>query len=230
MFESIILFPYRNRKHQLERQLEDTVPLLKKVYPESRIVVIEQHGNDLFNRGALLNCGFHMFKNETKYFITHDIDIYPTERFISEFYKKDVSDDSVLGIYTSIWDTLGGIIKISSKNIFKVNGFPNDIWGWGAEDKALQNRTEFFGLKKLTNLTNNNQYPEYLLRLDDVNDRKRRNHMKNHRIHYHEFQMLNSENKLKSINSSGFNNLKYSIIERKKLDEIVDHIIVQLEV
>ena len=28
-----------------------------------------------------------------------------------------------------------------------INGFPNNFWGWGEEDKALQNRAEAFGIE-----------------------------------------------------------------------------------
>ena len=46
---------------------------------------------------------------------------------------------------------MGGIIKIKDSIIHKINGFPNDVWGWGTEDKALQNRTEYYN-----NLANGN--------------------------------------------------------------------------
>ena len=59
-----------------------------------------------------------------------------------------------MGIYTSHCNTLGGIIKLNDKTIQKINGFPNNIWGWGTEDKALQNRAEFYNIKKITLLTN----------------------------------------------------------------------------
>ena len=42
--------------------------------------------------------------------------------------------------------------------IQKINGFPNDVWGWGTEDKALQNRTEYYNIKKITNLTNKQEW------------------------------------------------------------------------
>lgn len=54
---------------------------------------------------------------------------------------------------------MGGIIKIRNEDIHTISGFPNDIWGWGAEDKALQNRAEFYGVKILKNLMNDKEHP-----------------------------------------------------------------------
>ena len=129
---------------------------------------------------------------------------------------------------TSQCNTLGGIIKIMSNTIFKINGFPNDIWGWGAEDKALQNRAEYYDVIKITSLTNKEKHPEYLIRFDDINDRKRTNHSKNHKKYYIDYKKLNNEEKLKDIMDSGLNNLKYNIIERKLLHNIVELIKVDI--
>ena len=58
----------------------------------------------------------------------------------SKYYNKEINENTVLAILTSICNTYGGIIKICNKTIDKINGFPNNIWGWGVEDKALKNR------------------------------------------------------------------------------------------
>ena len=55
-------------------------------------------------------------------------------------YKR--KDNNIIGIYTSKHNTLGGIIKFTTNNFEKINGFPNNFWGWGVEDKALQNRVD----------------------------------------------------------------------------------------
>lgn len=228
MYENIIAIPYRNRTTHLEYFIKHTVPLLLNHLPNSKVVIVEQNNGKLFNRGMLLNIAFKEYQNKTKYFLTNDVDINPTQTCIDEFYTKDVNHTNVLGIYTSKCNTLGGIIKITDKTIQKINGFPNDIWGWGVEDKALQNRTEFYNIKKITNLTNDKEHPKYLHRFDDVNDRKTDYTSQNIKKHFDIFPLLDNEKKLQEIISSGLNNLKYTIIERKKIHDIVELIKVDI--
>ena len=159
---------------------------------------------------------------------THDVDINPTIKCIKEFYVEEVNNTDILGIYTSQCNTLGGIIKIKDSTIQKINGFPNDIWGWGTEDKALQNRTEYYNIKKITNLTNKIEHPEYLLRFNDIDDRIRKNYSENSQKHYNHFKTLNNTQKLQEIMASGLNNLVYTILERKNIHDIVELIKVDI--
>jgi len=172
MYENVIVIPYRNRETHLKYFIDNTVPLIEEYLPSTKVVVIEQEEGKEFNRGCLLNIGFKEYENNTKYFITHDVDINPKELTLKNYYNKDVSDNDILGIYTSVCDTLGGIIKISNNNIFKINGFPNDYWGWGAEDKALKNRADVYDIKKITNFVNNVKTRDdmYFKIFNDVND------------------------------------------------------------
>jgi hypothetical protein len=228
MYDNIIAIPFRNRDAHLEYFIKNTVPLLQEYLPNSKVVVIEQNEDKLFNRGALLNIAFKEYKNKTKYFFTHDVDVHPTKKCVEEHYIKEVNDNYVLGIYTSQCNTLGGVIKINDIDIQNVNGFPNDIWGWGVEDKALQNRTEFYNIKKIENLTNKVPHPQYLLRFDDVNDREPKNVPRNTNKHYNLFKSLNNEQKLQQILSSGLNNLEYTILERKNIHDMVELIKVEI--
>ena len=228
MFDNIIAIPYRNRNKHLEYFIKNTVPLLEQFLPNSKVVVIEQNECNSFNRGALLNIAFKEYENKTKYFFTHDVDINPTEKCIKEYYVKEVDNINVLGIYTSHCNTLGGIIKISNQTIHQINGFPNNIWGWGTEDKALQNRAEYYNIKKITNLTNNVEHPEYILKFNDVDDRERKHYSKNYSDHYIYFTKLTNSQKEQMIMSSGLNNIKYNVIERKNIHDIVELIKVEI--
>jgi len=228
MYDNIIVVPFRNREKHLNYFISNTVPLIQKYLPSTKVVVVEQNVGKLFNRGMLLNVAFKEYENKTKYFFTNDVDINPTKKCIEEHYMKEVNDSDVLGIYTSIYDTLGGIIKIKNRTIQKVNGFPNDVWGWGTEDKALQNRTEYYNIKKITNLTNQEEHPLYILRFNDVDDREKKTYEINMKKHYYRFKTLNNEDQLKEIMSSGLNNLKYTILERKMIHDIVELIKVEI--
>jgi hypothetical protein len=228
MYENIILIPFRERETHLRHFIDNTIPLIEKHLPNTKVVVVEQNKGKLFNRGALLNVGFKEYENRTNYFFTNDVDINPTKKCIEEFYTKEVNNNDILGIFTSQCDTLGGIIKIKDSTIRQINGFPNDIWGWGTEDKALQNRAEYYGIKKITSLTNKTEHPLYLLRFDDVNDRETNNTSQNTYKHYRIFNTLSSEQKLQEIMDTGLNNLKYTILERKMIHNLVELIKVDI--
>ena len=77
-------------------------------------------------------------------------------------------------------------------------------------------------------LTTSKEHPEYIQRFDDVNDRARKHTSQNTNKHYNKFKTLNSEQKLKEIMSSGLNNLKYTILERKMIHDIVEIIKVDI--
>lgn len=228
MYRNTIVIPYRDRQKHLEYFVANTVPLIELYLPRTKIVVVEQDEGKLFNRGALMNVAFNEYGDKTEYFFTHDVDLNPTRKFIEEYYTKEVDCDHVLGIYTSKCNTLGGIIKLTAKAVKKINGFPNNVWGWGSEDKALQNRTEFYDINKITSLTNESEHLDYLIRFDDVNDRDTTNTSKNTKKHYIDFNRLSRDLKKKEIMSSGLNNIEYHIVQKKIMHDIVDIVTVRL--
>lgn len=224
MYDNIIIIPYRNRETQLNYFMENVVPLVKKYLSNTKIIIIEQSQRKIFNKGVLMNIGFKMYENKTKYFIQNDIDLTPKTKCLKEYYCKNIEDNEVLAILTSPCNVYGGIIKICNNAIHKINGYPNDIWGWGSEDKALQNRGEFYNLKKTTIFlhTNKIREDEYFKTFNDINDRVRIDTDKNIQIHYNNFGHLNDNEKKANIISNGLNTLKYTIIEKKDLDSIVE--------
>lgn len=228
MYENIIVIPYRNRKTNLDYFIKNTVPLIETLMSNTKVIVIEQNEGKLFNRGKVLNVGFKEYQHETEYFITHDVDINPTKLCIETYYNKNITDEQVMGIYTSKCNTLGGIIKIKSKCIHKINGFPNNFWGWGIEDKALQNRSEFYNISKITNLTNKTEHPEFFKIFDHDGRLHGPNYSNHQKQEYRQFGKIKNEEKKKHIMNSGLNTIEYNILERKQLHMIVELIKVDI--
>ena len=156
--------------------------------------------------------------------MTHDIDINPNENMILKYYIDPIPENTIKGIFTSMCDTLGGIIKFRSDTFFNINGFPNDIWGWGHEDKALQNRAVFKNLKINKNiLSNDPNISNYLLRFNDVDDRVTPS---NFGLLYNKY--YNNKTNIQDMLSSGLNNLQYKIIEKKNINDYVELIKVSI--
>lgn len=94
MLDTLTVIPYRAREEHLKYYLENTVPLLQKHMPNSKVVIVEQNWNNkLFNRGCLLNIGFNEYKDKIKYFMTHDVDINTYEQTILDYYVPPVPDN-----------------------------------------------------------------------------------------------------------------------------------------
>ena len=223
MYENVILIPFRKREEHLNYFIKNTVPLFKTYLPNSKVVVIEQEEGKLFNRGMLLNIGFNEYKDKTKYFFTHDVDMNPTEDVVKLIYTNN--DIEVLRVKYIHDMCLGGIVKIKHNTIFDINGFPNYIWGWGIEDRALYFRCRI----KNINITNNNKQCFKVI-----------NHSSNAEVYTGEKKVisdiwseqninkLNTEQQNELIMSSGLNNLQYTIKEHKIIHEIVEVITVSI--
>ena len=223
MYDNIIIIPFRNRDEHLEYFIKNTVPLIQQHLPNSKVVVIEQNVGKLFNRGALLNVAFKEYENKTKYFFTHDVDMNPSLEIIKSIYtKEDIEMFRVKLIHTTC---LGGIIKVKHDIIFDINGFPNNIWGWGIEDRALYFRCRM----KNINITNNpNQsfkiMPHNSNAITYTGEKKLISDMwcENY------INKLDDTQKEEMIIGSGLNNLKYTILERKMIHDMVELIKVEI--
>ena len=218
MYDVVIIIPYRDREPHLKFYLENTVPLLAEHMPNSKVVVVEQDwNNELFNRGKLINIGVKEYEDKCNYIITQDVDINPYRHTIIDYYSPNITNDSIKGLYNYKQpnDTLGGVIKMHSKTFIDINGFPNDIWGWGAEDFALKFRAEYF--KKTvskTILCDNNIEHKYYNIFNDIDDRF---HIYNEQNTFkYNLNRFNNEDKLTSIYSSGMNNLSYTILSKEQ--------------
>jgi hypothetical protein len=234
MYKNIIIVPYRNRKEHLDIFIRDAIPLFEKYLQPFKVVIVEQNEGRLFNRGITINIGFNEYKEQSEYFFTHDIDTIPKEDCVKNIYTKEpsIKNNTIMGILTSDCNTLGGIIKFDSETFIKANGFPNNMWGWGVEDKALQNRAGFMTINVekniISSITNPLEIANFTIR-DDVNDRHQDNDF-NHRTHfeYDIFKNLGNESKKIHIMKSGLNNLEYEVLSKTMLHEHVELIKVKV--
>lgn len=217
---NVILIPYRDRGDELKYFLENSYPLLKTHLENLKIIIIEQDKGKAFNRGLTLNIGFNEMNKlniDNCYYYTHDVDVNPHEETIKRIYCKKIEENHIMGIYTSRCNTLGGIIKFDSQTFQKINGFPNDFWGWGCEDKDLQNRVEFKKINITKNILNNS--PEAKTHFKIFDNNKRDMKIPFYGFVYRKWKTLKESDKEKYISGNGLTTLKYEIIDKKKLSE-----------
>jgi len=228
-FENVIIIPYRDRKEHLDLFIKDVIPLFEKYLKPFKVVIVEQEEGKLFNRGMLLNIGFNEYKDKCNYFYNHDVDVYPNEKCVKEFYTS-IKDNTMIGIYTPPGETLGTVIKFTKPIFEKINGYPNNFWGWGVEDKSLQNRVEYMRIPIFKYLRrNSSNINEYITVKNDINDRKMDNLFsdKTH-FEYDIFNTLIDSIKIKYIMQNGLNNLYYKIISIETINKNVEIIKVNI--
>jgi len=161
-----IIIPYRNtptelaqfdRKKHLEtfvKKMKVFIPNIKKylqgknINSDIDITVVEQTEKHKFNRGALLNIGFKQNENYDAY-IFHDVDLIPNDSMVDVYGGPYAKND--IAHIASEWERwkgnksnkyLGGVLLVGKDIFKKVNGFPNNFFGWGGEDDELRRRFE----------------------------------------------------------------------------------------
>ena len=152
-----IIVPFRSNPMQ---KREDHLEVFECIfqYEGFHIFVIEQSDDGRrFNRGALLNVGYDLVKRtgadfEQVLVIFHDVDLIPDQKLIRSYALG--AKDQVFHL-ASVWPRymqggygkryLGGVISMKPLSFEALNGFPNQMWGWGGEDDEMWRRIQSHG-------------------------------------------------------------------------------------
>ena len=150
-----IVVPYRDehKEQQRAKHLAKFVPYMLQYMSRTNtpfhIFIIEQSSDGKkFNRGKLLNAGYEIAKSRRcDAFIFHDVDLLPDKELMKHYRCNGAQFQTVPNHIARVWsrysnneDYIGGVTAFSSECFEKVNGFPNNFWGWGGEDDELQKR------------------------------------------------------------------------------------------
>ncbi|XP_044274800.1 beta-1,4-galactosyltransferase 1 [Varanus komodoensis] len=147
-----IIIPFRKRDEHLKYWLYYLHPILQRQQLDYGVYVINQDGEATFNRAKLLNVGFTEALKEYDYdcFVFSDVDLIPmddrnTYKCYSQPRHLSVSMDK-FGFRLPYNQYFGGVSALSKEQFQKINGFPNNYWGWGGEDDDIYNRLVFKGM------------------------------------------------------------------------------------
>ena len=151
-----IIIPFRDDIEKLRsKQLHQFISYMTDFLKHKgcfHIFVIEQSNDERkFNRGKLLNIGYKiaMESQEFTHFIFHDVDLLPSKELLP--YYIDPGENIVH--IAKVWkrydsqNYFGGVVSFPRKEYEKINGFPNNFWGWGGEDDELYKRVKLEKLK-----------------------------------------------------------------------------------
>lgn len=140
-----VIVPYRDRESHLIQFKESISKYLNDRDISFELIIVEQSDAKPFNRGKLLNIGF--IKAESlgcDYVAFHDVDMLPID--VDYSYSKNVyhlatNFISDLNYSKEVFQKyFGGVNLFPIESFKKINGYPNDYWGWGFEDDELFRR------------------------------------------------------------------------------------------
>lgn len=147
-----MIIPFRHRDEHLKYWLYYLHPILQRQQLDYGVYVINQFGENTFNRAKLLNVGFKEALKEYDYdcFVFSDVDLIPMDdrniyKCFSQPRHLSVSMDK-FGFKLPYNQYFGGVSSLSKQQFLKINGFPNDYWGWGGEDDDIYNRLSARGM------------------------------------------------------------------------------------
>ena len=144
----IVLVSYRARgnqsfrRNQLSKTIQNFTTYFELNKKPFKIVIAEQNNDLKFNRGLLLNAAF--LESEKKFtfpkiYIHMNVDYnfnlsIPFPKEITEF------NTGFMELFRVAAPVLGSACVFDGKSYETINGFPNDLEGWGGDDWAILNR------------------------------------------------------------------------------------------
>ncbi|PKU29417.1 beta- -galactosyltransferase 3 [Limosa lapponica baueri] len=149
-----IIIPHRNRETHLGHLLYYLHPFLQRQQLQYGIYVVHQAGNSTFNRAKLLNVGVKEALKDEEWdcLFLHDVDLIPENDH--NLYTCDPWNPKHVSIAMNKFgyslpypQYFGGVSALTPDQYMKMNGFPNEYWGWGGEDDDIATRVRLAGMK-----------------------------------------------------------------------------------
>ncbi|XP_035170370.1 beta-1,4-galactosyltransferase 3 [Oxyura jamaicensis] len=149
-----VIVPYRNRESHLGHLLYYLHPFLQRQQLQYGIYLVHQAGNGTFNRAKLLNVGVKEALKDEEWdcLFLHDVDLIPENDYnlytCDPWNPKHVSVAmNKFGYNLPYSQYFGGVSALTPDQYMKINGFPNEYWGWGGEDDDIATRVRLAGMK-----------------------------------------------------------------------------------
>ncbi|XP_024114286.1 beta-1,4-galactosyltransferase 3 [Oryzias melastigma] len=208
--KTAIIIPHRNREHHLKYLLYYLHPFLQRQQLNYGIYIIHQAGNYTFNRAKLMNIGFREAMREEDWdcLFFHDVDLIPEDdrnTYICDANPKHAAIAMDKFGYKLPYNMyFGGVSALSPLQYLKMNGFPNNYWGWGGEDDDIGVRVSLAGMHISRPPLKHGRYKMIKHKLDQGND-----------VNPKRFNMLAKTRQTWKLD--GMNSLEYEVVSRQYL-------------
>ncbi|XP_014280366.1 beta-1,4-N-acetylgalactosaminyltransferase bre-4 isoform X2 [Halyomorpha halys] len=220
-----IIIPYRDREKQLSMLMSYLPPILERQQLAYHIFIVEQIGNDTFNKGLLMNAGaltaleYHSYPGVMFHcLVFHDVDMLPEDDRILYSCPQQPRHLSVavneLNYRLPYRQLVGGVFSIRTDHFLRVNGYSNLFWGWGGEDDDMGYRVEHVLLWI-------SRPPEWIARYTMIKHEKRRPLARKVRT-----KLLRTS--WRRYRLDGLNTAAYGLMEMKHISPILTHILIDV--
>lgn len=205
----LIVIPYRDRKHHLDKLLSYlTLVLQDQAITHYKIVSVEQTPDKLFNRGMLCNIGFLQYSDYCDYVCFHDVDMIcsPIDYGYFPYPKCLLSKRSRIGNVTEKY--FSGVVTFPREYFLHINGYSNEYWGWGCEDDDLVERCSALNVLIFRD-------EGYCADLDLLHSKLKVKNNPNYHLNNQRLKLLQQKNnneKISLIIKDGLNNCKFDLI------------------
>ncbi|XP_053560459.1 beta-1,4-galactosyltransferase 3 [Bombina bombina] len=149
-----VIIPHRNRETHLRHLLYYLHPFLQRQQLQYGIYVIHQSGNSTFNRAKLLNVGVKEALRDEDWncLFLHDVDLIPENDhnlYVCDHWSPKHASVAMNKFSYNLpyQQYFGGVSALTPDQYMKMNGFPNEYWGWGGEDDDIAARVRLAGMK-----------------------------------------------------------------------------------
>uniref|UniRef100_A0A8C5SHZ6 Beta-1,4-galactosyltransferase n=1 Tax=Laticauda laticaudata TaxID=8630 RepID=A0A8C5SHZ6_LATLA len=206
-----IIIPHRNRETHLRHLLYYLHPFLQRQQLHYGIYIVHQAGNATFNRAKLLNVGVKeaLKDEEWNCLFLHDVDLIPENDH--NLYVCDRWNPRHVSVAMNkfkyklpYYQYFGGVSALTPDQYMKINGFPNQYWGWGGEDDDISMRVRFRGMKILRPPVSVGHYKMVKHQGDQGNEQNP-----------HRFDLLIRT--YRSWSQDGMNSLSYKLLSKELL-------------
>lgn len=134
----LIVVPYRDREEHLKTFLELTPKYFNERNITYDILICELDDVGDWNAGLPCNSVINFRKKGTyKYIYIHHVDVYP----ISGEWKFPQANE----LFFNLGDY--GSCLMNHNDFYKIGGYRNSFWGWGAEDNDLNMKAHSHGMR-----------------------------------------------------------------------------------
>ena len=228
--------------HSRERQRKIFISLLNALlepYGDFHIYIVEQSDDkNLFNIGKLKNIGFEIASRENERvdtFIFSDIDTIPDYDLVDYYFKHEQYPIS-MGLKGSRYNYndnkikkpfIGALINFNKKLFQKINGYPNNFWGWGGEDDVLLNRL-------IENESLKLYYPEHgqIIDFEEIDNKIINIDVKLNKLRSNKLRdQMRVEKMIADLyywKKNGLNDLNYKVLKRTEINKRTTQIKVDL--